>query len=295
MATSTEGMISAQAQLVSRARAYLDAHAEESVTLADLARAVGGSAHHLQRIFTRAVGVSPKQYAAALRVRRLKTELRRRGTVSEAVFDAGYNASSRAYDAARTHLGMTPAAYRRGGDGVAMRYVTVGTSLGRLLIAATARGVCAVTLGDRDGALEEALSDEYPNADCSRVTYARLDRSDDFRTWIDVIVAHVEGHLPHLLVPTDVPATDFQQRVWDTLRAIPYGETRTYAEVAAAVGSPHGARAVGSACAHNPVALLVPCHRVVRRGGALGGYRWGLDRKQRLLESERRNQEGQSR
>ncbi len=293
MATNIQGIESAQEQLVSRARAYLDAHAEEGVTLADLAREVGGSAHHLQRIFTRALGVSPKQYAAALRVRRLKTELRRRGTVSAAVFDAGYGASSRAYDAARTHLGMTPAAYRRGGDGVSMRHVIVATSLGRLLIAATARGVCAVTLGDLDAALEESLRDEYPSAARKRVQLTALDTGDDLRKWTDVIVAHVEGHLPHLVVPTDVPSTDFQRRVWNELRSIPYGETRSYAEVAAAVGSPRAARAVAGACASNPVALLVPCHRVVRRGGALGGYRWGLERKQALLDNERRGREGQ--
>ncbi len=287
MVTTTRENETARERLVSRARAYLDAHAEEGVTLADLAREVGGSAHHLQRIFTRAVGVSPKQYAAALRVRRLKTELRRRGTVSAAVFDAGYGASSRAYDAARTHLGMTPAAYRRGGDGVSMRHVIVATSLGRLLIAATARGVCAVTLGDRDAALEDSLRGEYPNAAHRRVQLSALDARDDLRKWTEVIVAHVEGHVGHLIVPTDVPATDFQRRVWEELRAIPYGETRSYAEVATAVGSPRGARAVAGACASNPIALLVPCHRVVRRGGALGGYRWGLERKQLLLEKER--------
>ena len=272
---------------VEAARAWLEAHLDERVTLADLAREVGLSPHHLQRTFKRVVGVSPRQFAAALRADRLKRALRTEPSVSRATYEAGYSGSSRAYDAAETHLGMTPAAYRRGGRGVRIRFATTTTRLGRLLVAATDRGVCAVTLGGDDLELERALAEEYPEAVRERATGDDA-RDADLRDWMTAIVRHVDGAEPGLTMPVDVAGTPFQQRVWESLRTIPYGATRSYAQVAAALGAPKAARAVASACAHNRVALVVPCHRVVRAGGSPGGYRWGAERKRALLAQEHR-------
>lgn len=270
---------------VAKARAYLDAHVGEPVTLAALAREAAMSAHHLQRTFKRSVGVSPAQYASALRADRLKAELRSGATVSRASYDAGYGASSRVYDAAERQLGMTPAVYRRGGKGVRIRFMTAQTDFGRLLVAATDRGVCSVMLGDDDVGLERALEMEFPNAERECVTLDPED-NEDLRNWTRSLTTHLAGASPDLTVDLDVGGTPLQQRVWAALRRIPYGETRSYAELAAAAGAPRAIRAVASACARNPVALVVPCHRAVRKGGELGGYRWGLERKARLLQHE---------
>jgi len=275
---------SAADRVIAKARAYVETHLDEPHTLTELADAVGMSATHLQRTFKRAVGVSPRQYAAALRADRLKTHLRTGATVSRATFDAGYGASSRAYHAATEQLGMTPGAYRRGGKGVHIRYLTTPTSLGRLLVAATDRGVCAVMLGDDDAMLDDALDAEYPQATRTRVRGRSGD--DDLRGWIAAVAAHLEGAERDLAVPIDVAGTPFQQRVWGALQRIPYGETRSYTQVAESINAPSAVRAVASACARNPVSLLVPCHRVVRESGALGGYRWGLARKDRLIARE---------
>lgn len=271
-------------RVIARARAYVETHLDESHTLDDVARAAGMSASHLQRTFKRIVGVSPRQYAAALRADRLKTNLRTGSTVSRATFDAGYGASSRAYDAATQQLGMTPGAYRRGGAGVHIRYMTTSTALGRLLVAATERGVCAVTLGDDDAALEHALNSEYPRATRTRVRGG--DGHADLRAWVKAVAAHLDGAESDLALPVDVAGTAFQERVWRELQRIPYGETRSYSQVAKSIDAPSAVRAVASACARNKVALIVPCHRVVREGGALGGYRWGVARKERLLARE---------
>lgn len=278
--------VTAPEAAVARARTYLEAHVGEAVALDALARVAGMSPHHLQRTFTRVMGVSPRRYAAALRADRMKAELKRGRTVSRAAFDAGYGASSRAYDAAEAHLGMTPAAYRRGGAGVHIRYALASTELGVLLVAATVRGVCAVMLGDDASTLDAALAAEYPNATRERVDLARREVPDDLRAWVESVVQHLSGAAAELAVPTDAPGTAFQERVWRELRAIPCGETRSYREVAAAIGAPRAVRAVASACARNRVALVIPCHRVVREGGALGGYRWGLERKRRILARE---------
>ena len=275
---------SATSRVIARARAYLEAHAEEKPTLDVLATEVGMSASHLQRTFKREVGVSPRKYAAALRADRLKAHLRAGSTVSRATYDAGYGASSRAYEAATEQLGMTPGAYRRGGRGVAIRYVIAATSLGRVLVAATGRGVCAVTLGDDDASLEEALRLEYPQSSRTRVRGAGVDAR--LLEWVRAVSAYIEGSAQQIAVPLDVDGTPFQQRVWQALQSIPYGETRSYTQVAQAIRSPSAVRAVASACARNRVSLVIPCHRVVRGTGALGGYRWGLERKERLLERE---------
>ena len=269
---------------VAKARAFVEAHLDEPLTLARIARAAAMSATHLQRTFKRIVGVSPRQYAAVLRADRLKAHLRTGATVSRATFDAGYGASSRAYDAATALLGMTPGAYRRGGEGVHIRYMTVAISLGRLLVAATERGVCAVTLGDDDATLEIALNSEYPQATRTRVRGGR--GHEDLRGWIATVAAHLDGTEREIAVPIDVAGTPFQERVWSELRRIPFGETRSYSQVAASIDAPRAVRAVASACASNRVALVIPCHRVVRESGALGGYRWGIARKERLLARE---------
>jgi len=274
---------------VSKARAYLDAHVDERVTLAELSRVARMSAAHLQRQFTRRYGVSPRRYLAALRAERFKNELRdpSERTVSRATFEAGYGASSRAYEAAADHLAMTPSAYRRGGLGVAIRYTVTTTDLGTLLVAVTARGVCAVSIGDDARALEQSLEREYPRASHERVDLAALDDDDPLREWTARIVRHLSGAVERLDLPTDVAGTAFQEDVWRAVRTIPPGETRTYSDVARSLGRPQAARAVARAVASNRVALVIPCHRVVLVGdGDVGGYKWGAERKKRILERE---------
>lgn len=264
---------------VDLARDHLDRHYDAPVTLAALAAVSGVSAHHLQRSFKAIVGVSPREYQRARRVAQLKARLRAGETVSRATYEAGFGSSSRVYEKARAELGMTPAAYRAGGRGVEIRFTTIATTIGELLLAATDRGVCAATLGDDPAALEEALGREFPRATIRR---------DDgrLRRWAEQVAAHVGG-APLEPIPLDVPGTDFQWEVWRALQAIPAGSTRSYRDIAVAIARPTAARAVARACASNRVAILIPCHRVVRGGGALGGYRWGVGRKQALLSRER--------
>ncbi len=272
---------------IGKAREYLEARIETRVTLEELADAVGMSPHHLQRTFKRLTGVSPRQYTAALRADRLKTVLKSGVTVSRATYEAGYGASSRAYDAAGSHLGMTPGAYRRGGAGVRIHYATARTQLGHVLVAVTERGLCAITLGDGDAQLERVLAEEYPSADLERVAL-KLPASDQslLCEWLGAVVHYMNGERSALQLPLDAAGTPFQRRVWEALREIPYGETRSYSQVAQRIGAPQAVRAVASACARNRVAIVIPCHRVVRKDGALGGYRWGPDRKRALLAQE---------
>lgn len=247
----------------------------------DEGRKPGGDAHRLARAFKRVLGITPRQYADARRVTRFTQELRRRKQVSPALYEAGYSSTSRVYERTHAQLGMTPATYARGGVGVDISFVTVATSLGRLLVAATERGVCRVMLGDSAATLEADLRREF---DAARV---RLEKGGKLEGFVDAILSYLEGHEPHLDLPLDIRATAFQRRVWQELQRIPFGETRTYTEVARALGDPHARRAVARACATNPVALVIPCHRVVGEDGALGGYRWGVERKEALLEKER--------
>ena len=268
-----------QVKLVQSACRYLEANLETPVTLTDLGRHVGVSPHHFQRTFKRLTGITPRQYADACRLGRLKSRLKERKTVTMAMFEAGYGSSSRLYERASSQLGMTPATYRRGGRDMCIRYTLVDCPLGRLLLAATERGICAVCLGDQDAELEQALRGEYPAAEVARDDAA-------LGPWVGELLDHLRGERPHLDLPLDVQATAFQGRVWQALREIPYGSTRTYTEIAAAVGHPTAVRAVANACAANPVAVVVPCHRVIREDGGLGGYRWGLGRKETLLAQE---------
>jgi AraC family transcriptional regulator of adaptative response/methylated-DNA-[protein]-cysteine methyltransferase len=268
-----------EADAIARACSYIDDHLDQRITLAALGQAVGLSPYHLQRSFKRRLGLSPRAYAAARRQARLKAELRAGAPVSDAVYAAGYGGSSQVY---ATHAvgGMTPAVYRQGGVGMEIRYTLAESPLGRLLVAATPRGLCAVSLGDRDAALEAALAAEYPAA-------ARVRDDAGLRPWLEPLLDYLAGAQPALDLPLDLQASAFESQVWQALRAIPYGQTQSYGEIARRLGRPTAARAVAQACAHNPVALVIPCHRVVRGDGRIGGYRWGLERKQALLAQER--------
>jgi AraC family transcriptional regulator of adaptative response/methylated-DNA-[protein]-cysteine methyltransferase len=258
---------------------YMESSDEGPPTLDTLSKMAGLSPHYLQRSFKRLVGVTPRQYYDALRIERLKSSLRGGDRVTGALFEAGYGSTSRLYEAAPSQLGMTPAAYAKGGKGAVIAYAITDSPLDRLLVGATARGIAAVYLGDNDGALEQALHGEYPAA--------LIGRDDGgLGRWIEPLLAHLEGREPHLALPLDVRATAFQRQVWEALRAIPYGETRSYGQIAAAIGKPKAGRAVARACATNQVSLVVPCHRVIGANGALAGYRWGVARKKKLLKKE---------
>jgi AraC family transcriptional regulator, regulatory protein of adaptative response / methylated-DNA-[protein]-cysteine methyltransferase len=247
--------------------------------LAELAAQTGVSVFHLQRTFKRVMGISPKQYLAARRFGNFKELVRRGASVTNSLYESGFNSSSRLYEHAAEELGMTPATYSRGGRGVNIDYTTVESPLGRLLVALTERGVCAVRIADGDAELEHDLRAEFP--------HAQIKRDDSLlREPVQKILNHLDHNEPHLDLPLDIRATAFQRQVWEKLRAIPYGETVSYGEVAKALGKPGAVRAVGRACATNPVALVIPCHRVVREDKTLGGYRWGLERKKKLLERE---------
>jgi AraC family transcriptional regulator of adaptative response/methylated-DNA-[protein]-cysteine methyltransferase len=270
---------------VQLARNFIDRHiatlSDERITLEKLGDESGLSPYHLQRKFKETVGLTPAQYIRARKSERLKDELKRGETVSRASFGAGYGSSSRVYEDAPTRLGMTPATYKSGGSGAHIDYVIAKTSLGSLLVGATERGVCAVTLGDDAEALEAALEREYPAATRERLT----EPSSALRAWVEAVVATVEGQ-GRSHIPLDVQASAFQWKVWHELQKIPFGETRSYSDIANAIGAPSSVRAVASAIANNRVAVVIPCHRVVRHSGALGGYRWGLERKRRLLAKE---------
>ncbi len=272
--------VSAAARAVADAAGYLRAHATDTVVLADLAARVGLSPSHLQRAFTARTGLSPREFQAACRAERFRTALRDGRDVTTATYEAGYGSPSRVSANRPTGAGLTPSAYRKGAPGALITYTVVTSALGRLLVAATAAGVCAVKLGASDAALAGLLTAEFPRA---TIRPGRLAGG-----WARAIAAAV-GARPATTpdVPLDVHGTAFQWRVWKALQAIPAGETRSYAEVAAAIGRPKAARAVARACASNPVALVVPCHRVVPAAGG-GGYRWGAARKAALLAREAR-------
>jgi AraC family transcriptional regulator of adaptative response/methylated-DNA-[protein]-cysteine methyltransferase len=267
------------------ARRLLD-EAETAPSLDALASAVALSPSHLQRAFRRRFGMSPAEYHRARRFGQFKAALREGAAVTDAVYEAGFGSGSRVYEHSDRLLGMTPASYRAGGAGASIRYTTTATPLGRLLVATTTRGICSVTLGDDDAALERRLADEFPHAARERVDAGREE-------WLDAVIARIASELgwsdaaAPALPPLDVAATAFQWRVWNALTRIPAGQTRSYRALAAELGAPKAARAVGNACGNNRLALIVPCHRVVREDGTLGGWRWGVDRKRELLARER--------
>ena len=274
------GELHAAAALVARAARVLESSNEESVQLGKLAAELGATAGTLRRAFRQSTGLTPKEFADALRVKRFKRELRQGKNVAAALYETGYGSSSRVYERSNAQLGMTPATYQRGGKGMKIAYTITDSTIGRILIGATHRGVSAVYFGDEEKKLVHELRQEYPQAEISP-------GGQPFSAWVQAIVRHLEGKQPRLDLPLDVQATAFQRRVWQELQRIPYGNTRTYGQIARALGRPRAARAVARACATNPVSVVVPCHRVIRGDGKLAGYRWGLEKKEKLLAREK--------
>jgi len=271
-------------EAVERAQSVLDASPLEPIPLGRLAAEVGMSPHHLHRAFRRLVGLTPKAYGDARRVAVLKDRLRTGETVTRAAFEAGFGSVRAAYDRGEAGMGMPPGAYRAGGVGIRIRFAVTRTPVGLLLLGATDRGVCAVVLGDSGTDLREALAAEFPRAE-------RVEDPEGLEPWLDAIRKHLEGENPKLDLPVDVSGTEFQRAVWRALTEVPYGATRTYGEIARSIGRPGASRAVGRACGANRVALVIPCHRAVRKDGASGGYRWGPATKRALLDRERERSE----
>jgi len=269
--------------LIARARAYLDARRGERTTLEELGRAVGVSPFHLQRSFKRTLGLSPKDYQQALRLEDTKRALADGSRVTDAVFGAGYGSLSRFYEKAAAGLGMAARAYRAKGKGMAIAYTTFSSPLGCILLASTGQGLCSVKLGDKPESLAHQLATEFSEADLKEDRRAMKEAKER-------VLGFLSGDATLNKLPLDIRGTVFQQRVWAALRQIPRGETRTYKDIAVAIGAPRAVRAVGSACGANPVALVIPCHRALRTDGGLGGYAWGLDRKEKLLKIERKRQ-----
>lgn len=266
-------------RLAAKACRFIE-QAETVPVLGEIAAAVGLSPYHFHRIFKEVTGITPHAYAMAHRARRVKGGLRQTETVTEAIYDAGYNASSRFYEGARSFLGMTPKQYRTGGIGQTIRYTIRACSLGSMLLGATDKGVCTIQFGDDTATLEEKLRAEFPGAVLG---------SEDavFESWVDAALALVEtGKHALETLPLDIQGTAFQQRVWKALQQIRFGETASYKDIAERIEAPNAVRAVAQACAGNRIAVAIPCHRVVRKDGSLGGYRWGVERKQKLLARE---------
>ncbi|HTW30633.1 MAG TPA: bifunctional DNA-binding transcriptional regulator/O6-methylguanine-DNA methyltransferase Ada [Candidatus Sulfotelmatobacter sp.] len=259
---------------------FIEHHLDEPLTLTRLSKEFRLSAFHLQRRFKAVVGITPREYADSRRLLMLKRNLQSGESVTRAMYDAGYGSSSRLYERTASQLGMTPDRYRRGAIAATIRYTCADSPLGRMLIAATDRGVCSIQFARTDGELIEGLKREFPFA---------LRKADDggLRPSADALLEQMQGKHSHSSLPLDIRATAFQRRVWTHLQSIPFGTTKSYSQVAKAIGQPKATRAVARACATNPVAVAIPCHRVVREDGILGGYRWGIERKKALLAMER--------
>jgi AraC family transcriptional regulator of adaptative response/methylated-DNA-[protein]-cysteine methyltransferase len=271
--------ISSSVALVQRAAVQL-AESGDGIRLAALARELGTTQATLRRAFLQVTGVNPRDLAEALRIKKFKAMLRTGKSITDALYETGYGSSSRVYERSNAQLGMTPGVYRKGGQGMKIGYSIAKSPLGKVLVAATERGVSAVYLGDVENAMIAELRKEYPRAEIAPAT-------DSFQRWVREIVQRIEGKQPRMELPLDLQATAFQRRVWQELQRIPRGRTRSYAQVARSLGQPKAVRAVARACATNPVSIVVPCHRVIREDGALAGYRWGLSRKEQLLAQER--------
>ncbi len=272
------GLRDRQAAVVARICRLIE-EADESPSLAALAKAAGMSRFHFHRLFKAETGVTPKAYADAHRARRLAGELRQTDTVTEAIYGAGFNSNSRFYASSTERLGMTPTAFRKGGDGATIRFALGQSSLGAILVAATDKGVCAITIGDDPDALLRELEEKFPKAQL-------LGGDASFEAMVAEVIGFVEAPRRGLDLPLDIRGTAFQEQVWQALREIPPGQTRSYSEIAERIGRPAAVRAVAQACAANRIAIAVPCHRVVRTDGALSGYRWGIERKEALLKRE---------
>jgi len=264
---------------------FIEQHLDEPLTLHRLGNEFHQSPFHLQRRFKAVLGITPREYADSCRLRMLKRNLQAGDSVTRAMYDAGYGSSSRLYERTASQLGMTPDKYRRGAIAASIRYTCADSPLGRMLIAATERGICSIQFARSDGELMEGLKREFPFA-------ARKQDEGGLQSWVSALLKHMRGKdldsLSLSSLPLDIRATSFQRRVWAYLQSIPFGETKSYSQVAKGIGRPSACRAVARACATNPVAVAIPCHRVVREDGTMGGYRWGIERKKALLEIEHR-------
>jgi AraC family transcriptional regulator of adaptative response/methylated-DNA-[protein]-cysteine methyltransferase len=269
-----------QAELTQSLCRLIDQHLEDPLNIAALSEQVKMSQFHLQRLFKKLMGITPRQYAEARRADLFKNSVKSGQNVTDAMYEAGYGSSSRLYEKAAAQLGMTPATYRKGGKGMKINYTIAESPLGLLLVAVTDKGICSVTLGDRSEDLTGGLRAEFPQAEIAR-------DETGLQAQVRALLAHLAGQEPHPALPLDVRGTAFQKRVWEELRRIPYGQTASYGEIARRIGQPSATRAVARACGANPVALVTPCHRVIRESGELGGYRWGVERKRSLLEKEK--------
>lgn len=270
-----------QTDLIKRACRLIEENLEENISLERLSETLNINKFHLQKTFKKHTGVSPRKYAEIHRVKNFKKLLKDDDvSVTDAIYEAGFGSSSRLYEKSNTQLGMTPTTYRKGGEGMKINYTIAKSDLGLLLVAATAKGLCSAAFGDDEKELEENLRAEFSRAEISKDETALSD-------WVRALLLHLKGQNPKLDLPLDVQATVFQTRVWEALRQIPYGETRSYADIAKSLNQPTASRAVARACATNPVAVVTPCHRVVRESGDLSGYRWGIERKKKLLEKEK--------
>lgn len=272
--------IEQNAELIEQICRYIDTHLDSFLQLADLSQQFHLSPYHLQRTFKRIKGITPRQYAESCRLEQFKTQLRGGESVTGAIYNAGYQSSSRIYERAAMQLGMTPQTYRHGGKGVQMSYIISACTLGYVLLAATERGVAAVRLGDDQESLEAGLRYEYPQAELHY-------DEEHLASWMQLLQEMLHGQAVSVEIPLDIQGTVFQWKVWEALRRIPMGETRSYQQVAQAIGQPTASRAVANACATNPVAVIIPCHRVVRNDGQSGGYHWGTERKRKLLSMEK--------
>jgi len=259
---------------------FIEQHLDEPLTLGRLAKEFHQSPFHLQRRFKAVLGITPREYADSCRLKMLKRNLQAGDSVTRAMYDAGYGSSSRLYERTASQLGMTPDKYRRGAIAATIRYTIADSPLGRMLIAATEKGICAIQFARTDSELIEGLKREFPFA-------VRRPDDGELQAWVSTLLHHLRGKDLNASLPLDIQATAFQRKVWAYLQSIPFGETKSYGEVAKAIGKPRAFRAVARACATNPVAVAIPCHRVVRENGSMGGYRWGMERKKALLQMER--------
>ena len=274
---------SARARLIERICKYIEANLDEKLSLDNLSRQAGLSPFHFQRTFKRVLGISPRQYVEARRLEKIKHSLTSGETVTNSLYDAGFTSKSRLYEKSSPRLGVSPGVFRRGGEGLRIHYTIVDSRAGRVLLAATERGACAVCMGASDEAVEAALKEDYYAAD--------LHRDDErMRTWAGALLSYFGGHEFPRDLPLDVQATAFQWKVWREIQSIPYGQTATYSNIARSLGSPRATRAVARACATNPVAIVIPCHRVIGKDGSLRGYGWGVKRKKTLLSLENKAQ-----
>ncbi|HKF49142.1 MAG TPA: bifunctional DNA-binding transcriptional regulator/O6-methylguanine-DNA methyltransferase Ada, partial [Terracidiphilus sp.] len=276
-----------QTELVKKVCRYIERHLDEPITLSRLGKEFRQSPFHLQRTFKAVLGITPRAYADSCRLNQLKSQLRAGHSVTRAMYDAGYSSSSRLYERTASQLGMTPDKYRRGAIAAPIRYTITDSPLGRLLIAATDKGICTIQFADSDEELEHGLRHEFP--------FATRRRDDEaMASWKQSLLRQMRGQKLNRTLPLDIQATAFQRRVWDHLQTIPFGSTQSYGQVAKAIGQPTASRAVARACATNPVAVAIPCHRIIREDGDPGGYRWGIERKKTLLSMEKESAEARA-